>query len=287
MKQDAGVVLVNVLVTLALGAAIVVLMFTSQEDLMDRTRRAAAGTQAEALVLGAEASVVAALRRDMQTAPETDHFLEPWALATQEEVVLETGRFSVTVTDVQSRFDLNSLVAGKLAQQQMVLRLTKALEMPDRVAIDIIEHMIRRGAARDLDDITSLDDQTRVTLAPHVSFLPQGGAVNVNTASALVIGAVLGTDSGARQLVKTRDRNGFLTRGDLTDAGVIAMNGIGFTSDVYDVRSVAEVDGTNVTLTSRIVRKTQLGQKNAYVVARRFGADDQDIIVVPPPSVLP
>ena len=103
--REAGVILINVLVALALGAAIVVLMFTSQENLMDRTRRAAAATQAEALALGAEASLVAALRRDMEVAPETDHMAEPWALAAQEEVQLETGSFSITVNDAQARFD--------------------------------------------------------------------------------------------------------------------------------------------------------------------------------------
>ncbi len=284
MKRDEGVVLVNVLVTLALGAAIIVLMFTSQENLMDRTRRTAAGTQAEALVLGAEASLVAALRRDMQTAPDTDHFLEPWYLAAQDEVMLETGRFSVTVTDAQSRFDINSLAAGGLAQQQMMQRITQALDLPNRVAADVIDHILRRGPVRELGDITALDAQVRRILAPHVSALPQAGNVNVNTASALVIGAVLGTASGARQLIKTRDNIGFLTRSDLIDAGIIAMNGIGFTSDIYDVRSVAEVDGTRVILTSRILRKTTLGEMDAYVISRQFGGSDRTSEPIPLPS---
>jgi general secretion pathway protein K len=66
-RTDDGIILVNVLVALALGSALVVLMFTSQDNLIDRTRRAAAATQAEALALGGEASVVAALQRDDQT----------------------------------------------------------------------------------------------------------------------------------------------------------------------------------------------------------------------------
>ena len=141
--RDAGVILINVLVALALGAAIVVLMFTSQENLVDRTRRSAAATQAEALALGAEASLVAALRRDMKEAPETDHMAEPWALAAQEEVQLETGSFSITVRDAQARFDLNALAAGRLAQQQTLARLMTALQLPDQVALDIIDHLTR------------------------------------------------------------------------------------------------------------------------------------------------
>ena len=285
LNQDSGVILINVLVALALGAAIVVLMFTSQENLMDRTRRAAAATQAEALALGAEASMITALRRDMNLAPETDHPLEPWAMAAQEEVVLATGRFSITVTDAQSRFDLNALATGRLAQQQILARLIKALDLPDRVALDIIDWLTRRGPAYELSEIDALDAPTRKVLAPYVSLLPQEGAVNINTASELVIAVVLGSPSAARQLVKVRETKGFLTQGDLTDAGIVAMNGIGFTSDVYDVQSVAEVDGTTVTLNSRLLRTNNLGQKNTFVIARSFagaGGDEGRLPALPP-----
>ena len=115
-----------------------------------------------------------------------------------------------------------------------------------------------------------MDAQTRAILAPHVSLLPQPGDVNVNTASEAVIAAVLGSPTAARQLVKRREQNGFLTRGDVTDAGIVALNGIGFTSDVYDVESRAEVDGTTVILTSRLLREEKLGRKDTYAIERSF-----------------
>jgi general secretion pathway protein K len=281
--REAGVILINVLVALALGAAIVVLMFTSQENLMDRTRRAAAATQAEALALGAEASLVAALRRDMEVAPETDHMAEPWALAAQEEVQLETGSFSITVNDAQARFDLNALAAGRLAQQQTLAQLITALELPDRVALDINDHLIRRGPVRDLAEIQALDAQTRAALAPHVSLLPQSGNVNLNTANATVMAVMLGSPSAARQLVKRRAAAGFLTKGDLTDAGIVTLDGIGFTSAVFDVESRAEVDGLTVTLSSRLLRRTVLGQKEVRVIARSFSPQGADTAPLPDP----
>ncbi|MEQ5826266.1 general secretion pathway protein GspK [Sulfitobacter sp. NFXS29] len=281
--REAGVILINVLVALALGAAIVVLMFTSQENLMDRTRRAAAATQAEALALGAEASLVAALRRDMEVAPETDHMAEPWALAAQEEVELETGSFSITVNDAQARFDLNALAAGRLAQQQTLARLITALELPDQVALDINGHLIRRGPVRDLAEIQALDAQTRAALAPHVSLLPQSGNVNLNTANETVMAVMLGSPSAARQLVKRRAATGFLTKGDLTDAGIVTLNGIGFTSAVFDVESRAEVDGLTVTLSSRLLRRTVLGQKEVRVIARSFSPQGADAAPLPDP----
>jgi len=281
--RDAGVILINVLVALALGAAIVVLMFTSQKSLVDRTRRSAAATQAEALALGAEASLVAALRRDMKEAPETDHMAEPWALAAQEEVQLETGSFSITVRDAQARFDLNALAAGRLAQQQTLARLMTALQLPDQVALDIIDHLTRRGPVRDLSEIEALDAPTRAALAPYVSLLPQSGDVNVNTASEEVIAVMLGSPSAARQLVKRREMAGFLTKGDLTDAGIVALNGIGFTSAVYDVESRAEVDGLTITLTSRLLRRTVLGQRDVRVITRSFSPQGTDAAPLPAP----
>jgi len=282
--REAGVILINVLVALALGAAIVVLMFTSQENLMDRTRRAAAATQAEALALGAEASLVAALRRDMEVAPETDHMAEPWALAAQEEVELETGSFSITVNDAQARFDLNVLAAGRLAQQQTLAQLITALELPDRVALDINDHLIRRGPVRDLAEIQALDAQTRAALAPHVSLLPQSGNVNLNTANETVMAVMLGSPSAARQLVKRRAAAGFLTKGDLTDAGIVTLDGIGFTSAVFDVESRAEVDGLTVTLSSRLLRRTVLGKKEVRVIARSFSPQGADAAPLPDPA---
>jgi len=270
-NTDAGVILINVLVALALGAAIVVLMFTSQETLVDRTRRAAAATQAEALAMGGEASMVAALRRDMDEAPEVDHFAEPWALATQEEVVLATGRFSVTVTDLRGRLDLNALSLGGLAQQQVFVRLTTALGLPDRAAASIIDALVRGGPVRDLADIPGLDDAERETLAPHVSLLPTRAPLNINTAEAVVLAAVLGSVSGARQLLKLREDKGFLTKGDLADAGIIQSGGTGFTSDAFDVTSRAEVDGTTVTLNSRLLRHSDLDTNLVVVTTRRFG----------------
>ncbi|SFD70638.1 general secretion pathway protein K [Sulfitobacter brevis] len=269
--RDAGVILVNVLVALALGAAIIVLMFTSQENLMDRTRRAAAATQAEALALGAEASMVAALRRDMEQAPDIDHYAENWALAAQEEVVLATGRFSITVMDVRGRLDLNALSLGGLAQQLVFARLTTSLGLPDRVATTVTDALVRGGPVRSLSDIAGLDPAERAKLDPYVSLLATRGALNVNTAEQTVLAAVLGSASSARQLIKLRERKGFLTKSDLAEAGVILLGGVGFTSDAFDIISRAEVDGTTVTLNSRLLRQTGLGVREVLVTGRWYG----------------
>ncbi|QFT58117.1 General secretion pathway protein K [Sulfitobacter sp. THAF37] len=273
MTDDRGVILINVLVALALGATVVVLMFTSQETLLDRTRRAANASQAEALALGAETSAVTALRRDAIEAPDTDHYAESWTIAAQEEVAISAGLFSVRIEDAQSRFNVNLLAAPGVAPQLVLRRLLAVLELPETAADTMIAHLARNGPQTSLDHFTDLPDDVRAVLAPHVAFLPRGGTVNVNTAGLPVLAAVTGSATTARQLLKKRERSGFLTKEDLLDAGVIALTNAGFTSDVYDVTVKAEVDGTEVILRSRILRAEVAGQPVARVISRRFGVE--------------
>ena len=272
--KDSGVILVNVLVALALGSALVVLMLTSQDDLIDRSRRAAALAQAQALAMGGETSVVIALRSDMQTAPETDHLAEPWALIQQAEVDVGAGRFSVSIHDAQSGIDLNGLGAGGISQQQVLARLVADLDLPPQTVTQIVNAVSRAGALRSLTDIGELDPNTRAALAPHVSFLPDGGAVNLNTADAVVMGAVLRNRGAANRLITMRDKLGFITPADLRDLGLVGTNGAGFKSAIFDVTVTAQVDDVLVRLTSRIQRVQGLGWQDVRVIARRFGPDD-------------
>ena len=280
--QDNGVILVNVLVALALGSALVVLMLTSQDNLIDRSRRAAAMAQAQALALGGETSVLIALRADMQSAPEADHYGEPWALIQQAEVEVGTGRFSVTIRDAQAGIDLNGLAAGGVAQQQILGRLVKALDLPPATALRIITAVGRGTPLRTLADLDEIDSATREKLAPHVSFLPAGGTVNLNTADVVVLGAVLGNIAAATRLATLRDRNGFITAEDLRRLGLFGTGSAGFKSAVFDVTVTAQVDDVTVVLSSRIQRSQGIGQQSVAVIARQFGPVNTAELPVPP-----
>lgn len=274
MTRDAGVILVNVLVVLAIGAAFVVLMFTSQQPMLERARIAAASSQAMALARGAETSVRIALRRDMRTAPERDHLKEPWAAVAQEVVNLVTGQFSVDIYDAQAKFDLNILANPNVIQEQIFLRLIRAVKLPEQTARDILAHIRREGAIAQLADITALGDADLLALAPYFTALPiASGGVNMNTADGIVLGAVLNNPAAARQLIKRRDQAGFITQGDLTDLGIITTNGAGFTSQIFDTVITAEVDSTRIILRSRLLRLRGVGTQEVRVISRRVGQD--------------
>lgn len=281
---ETGIILVNVLVTLALGAALVTLMLTAQDAELDRARRMAAMTQAEAIALGAEASVVVALRRDMIDAPDTDHLAEPWAQVAQEQVALGPGLFSVRLHDMHARLDLNGIAGGGLAAQQALLRLVAILGLPPDTTTTLMGALAQRGPLTGLDQIAGLSDDARVMLAPYVTFLETGGGVNLNTAGPEVMTAMIGSATPVSRLIAVRKRAGFLTRGDLTDAGVVAVAGAGLTSDVWEAEITVEVDGVFLTLTSRVVRLREVGRIDVVVVSRRFGARSPDDVTLPPPD---
>lgn len=280
-RGEDGVILVNVLVALALGAALVTLMLTSQDGAIDRTRRAAAAAQAEALALGAETSVMVALRRDMAEAPEADSLAEPWAAAAQQEVVLATGRFAVKVRDAQAGLDLNGLAGGGLAQAELLRRLVAELQIPAQAAT-LIEQAVRADAPLlRLEEVEGLDPEAVAALAPVVAFLPVPGAVNLNTADPVLMGVVLGSRTAARRLAQLRDREGMIDRDDLAELGLVPGPGVGFRSDVWDVEVLAEVDGVAVTLTSRLLRLRSPGLAEVVVIARRFGAASGPLLPLP------
>jgi general secretion pathway protein K len=159
-------------------------------------------------------------------------------------------------------------------------RLVAALKLPPETTLRIVTAVTRHGPLRSLADIPEVDATSRATLAPYVSFLPAGGAVNLNTADAVVLGAVLQNQTAASRLVAMRAKNGFITPQDLRDLGLISTGGAGFTSAVFDVTVTAQVDDVTVVLTSRIQRVQGVGTQEVRVIARQFGPDPES--EVPP-----
>lgn len=273
--RDSGIILVNVLVTLALGAALVLLMFSSQDNLIDRSRRAAAVSQAEALAMGGEASMVAALTRDMIVAPDTDNLTEDWALIQQDTITLATGRFTVVITDAQSRFDINQLMDGGFMQTQILASLIAQAELPLSLVQQITAEVQTFGPLQDLNDLRDVDAATLNTLKTVLVALPVAGDVNLNTAPLPVLTAVIGNAAVARGLVSLRDRQGFVEQQDLSALATVPLSSIGFTSDVFDIVVTAEISDVTVTLFSRVLRLHRTpAEREVRVIARRFGLLD-------------
>lgn len=273
---DVGVVLVNVLVIIALASAMVYLMLESEDVSLDRVARLADATQVEFLALGAEASVLDALRQDLNEHPDEDHFAEPWTSVIQQETVLSTGRFSVAVTDVQGKYDINFLSGTGLGPVEVLARLLAATDQPVELAPRLAALVRRVYPVGDLQDLASFGVAKPVldALAPYVTAYPAPGTVNLNSADPVLLEAMLNNRSIALRLVSARTRKGFITREDLVSAGGLRPENSGWTSNTFDVAVLAEVGRARLQLETRILRFQGLDTKSIGIVSRRIVTDD-------------
>jgi general secretion pathway protein K len=177
-----------------------------------------------------------------------DHLKEPWALRLPAMPV-DNGELAGYIEDQQGAFNLNNLVLGgniSIAQLDRFRRLLSILGLPPTLAnsladwLDADSEQQPNGAEDDyylslpapylaanrtLTDVSELalvrgfTAEIRARLNPFVSALPANTAVNVNTASAEVLSAVIdGLDlDAARSLVAQRDRAYFRDYNDFAN----------------------------------------------------------------------
>lgn len=205
--------------------------------------------QAEELVTAGGDWTRAMLYDDRRASGEVDHPGEPWALRLPP-MPFENGELAGHIDDQQGLFNLNNLVQnGKLdvAQYARFQRLLSILGLPAELAdaladwIDIDGRPQSAGGAEDayygalgnpyltanrplidLDELAlvrGFDASVRARLAPFVTALPAATALNVNTASAEVLAAVIdGLDlDSARILVARRSGAFYRNNADFLD----------------------------------------------------------------------
>lgn len=271
--RESGVVLVNVLVVLAIAGGLMALLASSQRASISQAARSADAAVAERIALGAEASVVAALRRDMAEAPEVDHLREPWAASViQERVDLPTGTFSVAVADLQGKYDVNQLADRTAGSQVFAARLMRALDLPAETAPAIGRILRATGPVGSLDDLAALGLPDRVLdrLAPHVTALPVPGTINLNSADPVLLSVMTQNEAQARRIVRLREREGGVTVAALREAGLLRPQNSGVTSDVWRVDVTAEAGSARLRLRAVLLRRDEDGVRSVSVLERRF-----------------
>lgn len=219
--------------------------------------------QAEELVMAGADWTRAMLFDDRRSSGDLDYDGEPWALRLPP-IPFENGELAGQIEDQQGLFNLNNLVRnGKLDVTQYVRfqRLLSILGLPVQLAgtladwLDADSIVQPAGGAEDayygalshpyltanrpLMDVDELamvrgfDTSVRVRLAPFVTALPATTALNVNTAPAEVLAAVVdGLDlDSARTLVARR--NGLFYR---NNADFLSQLGNGASVPSQDIR---------------------------------------------------
>jgi general secretion pathway protein K len=267
-RRDAGMILLNVLVIVALASALVAVMVLTREAGVSRAVRLNEAIQAQALAQGGETSVITALRRDAVVAPASDHLGEAWAKRViQRQTAIAGGRFSLSVADGQGRFNLNSLTAGVPAQLDQWRRIAAAAGLsPDKV--DRVAELLRaRGALTSLAPLrqAGLDESALARLSDWVTVLPSATAINLNTAAPPLLSLLVEDRAKASLLVERRRARGYLTAEDLLALGLPLPPNTGFTSNYYWVSTTVTVGDTHQGLLSLIARR----DKDVRVIQRQ------------------
>lgn len=259
---ECGVALINVLMVMAISAALVQTMLVAQETAIFNAQKSADRVQASALAKGGVASLRSALRRDLVIGPDSDHPEEAWAQNAQQEVTFDFGSYSVKINDAQGRFDLNSLSSSAIAQQRVFSALLNSLDLPAELGSQITEIVSRKGPLTSLAQLGDDGVPRHVikVLAPQVAVLPVAGSINLNTAPERVLSAVFGNAIVARSLSARRAAQGFLTRTDLSDLGVGQPALTGWRSDTYDIQATATVGEVKISYRRRVLRDPETGR---------------------------
>ena len=266
--RERGVAIVLAMGVVALAAMAAAAIMVSQSTWARQVELSTDHIQARAVLL-AGADWARALLADDRRLGNVDHLGEPWALKLPP-LPVENGELVGQIEDQQGAFNLNNLVTdGKVnvAQLAHFRNLLATLGLPGELAdaladwIDNDSEPQPRDGAEDayylaldppyltanqpLLDVAELalvrgfDANVRARLRPYVTALPRVTAINVNTAPAEVLAAVIeGLDlGGAQALVTQRDRAYFRSSDDFLrrlPRGVEAAAGdIGVSSDYF------------------------------------------------------
>lgn len=271
--RDEGVVLVNVLVVLAIAGGLMLLIISGRDRALSRVSQAADAAIAEQIAVGAEASVIDALRSDLDQAPDADHLNESWALSViQTETELPTGRFSVNIEDMQAKFDINQLADLTAGTQVFANRLMQAVDQPPEAVNQITRLLQAIGPVGALEDLEGygVPPETVTALAPYVTALPLPGTVNLNSVGPFLLEVMLQNPGQTSQLIRQRDNRGFLTIDSLRKIGALRPQNSGFTSNVFRVEIFAEAGSARIAFETVLVRSNSAGVKSVDVHSRRL-----------------
>ena len=296
MKQQRGVALITVLLVVTIVTLVCAGLIARQQLSIRNTGNQLTVSQAWQYALGGEGLGQAVLLRDLK-APGVDpratidHPLEAWAKPLPV-FPIDGGEIGVAIEDLAGRFNLNSLVIDERRNdaavkrfQRLLLRLKiekpyaerlvdwldKDQEPTGEYGAEDNQYLLMqppyRTAGHEMQDISELrlllgmTEQDYRRLLPYVAVLPSKVALNVNTASAMVLSCLSDSldPASAQSLLAGRGREGykeirsFLDQPALAGSGVNA-NGLAVGSAYFQVRSEVRLGDRRQVLLSTLQR---------------------------------
>lgn len=246
-SDEAGLILVNVLMFVAIASGLVLLMISREEIALDRGLRTREASRALAVVRGGELSALVALRRDAQLSPDVDHIGEPWAKLSEAGVPIEGGTFDLAISDAEGRYNINAVRRGDAASLILFQTIAKEVGLTDEQMVAAIAYVRLRGPITDLRPLrmAGVDAKVAERMERLVTALPGETSLNLNAADGEMLGILFPDPVVAARLIAVRQRQGFLTLKDLTDQNATMPWGASFRSNTFWVRTRATIGGTS------------------------------------------
>jgi len=295
MRRQRGVALLLAMLILALAASIASAMLWDRSLAMHRTALLRGQRQAFLYDVGAEAWVEQILKREKG---KEDTLGSQWAKHLPP-LPVQGGQLQGSVEDLQGRFNLNDLVDSKGKKDDQALtvfkRLLKTLGIPIQVANAVLDwedkndSATRPGGAESgyyasLDTpyapadapfvsvstlrlVRGVTPEVYARLSPYVSALPNVTPININTAPAPVLAAIVpDLNLGkARELAKMRGKRGFQNIGHFKDLVHRKVEfPLSLKSNYFLLRVTTAIGSTRLSLYSVIFRNDQ-GMTQAIV----------------------
>ena len=271
-RDDAGMILVNVLMFVAIASGLVLLMISREELALDRSLRVREAARAMAVVRGGELSALVALRRDAAEAPDVDSVAEPWAALAESGAPIEGGTFDLTIADAEGRFNINMLRSGSSMPAILFAEVARSAGLAQD-QIDRAVGMVRaNGPFTDLRPLrfAGLEPGVVDRLKPLITALPGETAINLNAATPEVMAVIFRDPVVAERLLDVRKRQGMLTLKDLSDQNVSMPPGTSFRSNTFWVRTRATIGETVQQGATLIQRRASEGGRIETVPVERW-----------------
>lgn len=297
--RQRGVALITAIVLVAIATVIAVHLGTRASLDLRRTAGLLALEQGWHVALGAEAWASEVLREDREDS-QTDHLAERWAQPLPP-LPVDGGEVRGALEDMQGRFNVNNLLTGagevneaSLARFERLLEQVGAERRWARILADWLDRDTVPGFPEGAEDgaylaqsppyrsangpITSTTEMLALPgmtleefarIRPYVAALPVGTTINVCTAKAPLLAALVegGTDFGdAEALVNNRRDGCFPTLADLQatlDAEQYQglLPAITETSNWFRAVTAARIGTSELTLYSLIERNSAGGSR--------------------------
>lgn len=270
--SEAGMILVNVLMFVAIASGLVLLLINREELALDRALRTREAARALSVVRGGELSAIVALRRDMVVAPNEDNLTEPWAKLSENGAPIQGGSFDLAISDAEGRFNLNALRAGDAGAIVLFQTIAKDVGLAPEDVTKAVAYIRLYGPLTDIRPIrlAGFDPQATAKLERLVTALPGKTTINLNAADPEMLRVLFRDPIATQNLVQIRQRNGRLTLKDLTDQELSLPWGTSFRSGTFWVRTRATIGTTSQQAAVLIQRVLRPDGKIAVGVVERW-----------------